>query len=278
MKPKIDPSTVNWTRAKALHSDLKSHARRSLAGQILLGKELVSLKKKLGFTRGGDRYGSNGPNGHCVRLVGNAATWEELCISELGVSDRTVRRWIQCFQTALERSRRNLKSAKGGEARKLWNDACRLLEIPADELTGSELEELSLIVEQVAADETQASLLADLGKEKSNQVPKNPTGKTGDPDKSWMTMSVETFHSEVIDLTKMLRDIRNADNLRAGIHSLALKSDVPEELTLYKLKGLLEDLFESEVAGMLKFVEEEIVAKSTGRPPKRIRKSKARRS
>lgn len=279
MKSNSQQTAVDWSRAKTLHSDLKSHARLSLAGQILLGKELVSLKKKLGFTRGGDRHGTNGPNGHCVRLIGNASTWEELCISELGVSDRTVRRWVQCFQTALERSKRNLKSAKDAEARKLWNAACRLLEIPAEELTGDELEELGRIVEHVAADETQASLLADLGKEKTHQVPTNPMGKTGSPGRTMAIMTAESLYHQFEELTRAFDDKKQAVELMSGIADLPLADPDPEKLTLFKFKGMLEDILHGKVVGKLvKMVDDAIESQShaTGKAPKSPRRSKAR--
>lgn len=284
MKAKPAQITVDWSRAKGLLADLKSHVRRSLAAQVLIGKELACLKKKLGFTRGGDRYGSNGPNPQCVGLVGKPGTWEELCKSELGISDQTATRWIRCFESATERAKaRRNKARRENNADELitWELACRLLTIPADELDGKELEQLAECVGRIVDHDSQADLLDELGISKRPAGP--PIGPKAKPDKDvsreerWAGYSVTAFCADIDEIRKTIRDIRNADELRVGIHKMPLTHPDQDKLTLYKMKGMLEDLFQGEVAGMLKFVEDEIKSRSAGKPPKSIRKPRAAR-
>ena len=47
-----------WDNARNLLAGIKQALRISLAGQVLLGQELHTLKKDLGFRHGGDRKSS----------------------------------------------------------------------------------------------------------------------------------------------------------------------------------------------------------------------------
>lgn len=278
MKPQ--QITVDWTRAKGLLADLKSHVRRSLSAQVLIGKELASLKKRLGFTRGGDRRGSNP---QCVGLIGKPGTWEELCKSELGISDQTATRWIACFESATERAKaRRNKARRENNADELitWELACRLLTIPAEELDGKELVQLAECVGRLVDHDSQANLLEELGISKRPAGP--PIGPKAKPERKdtsdpWMDISVKGICAHFEELAKSLRDIRTADELRVGIHKLPLTAEEPDKLSLYKIKAVLEGVLEGEVGGLLKFVEDEIKARSTGEPPKRARKTKISR-
>ncbi len=281
MKAQPQQTAVDWSRAKGLLADLKSHVRRSLAAQVLIGKELASLKKKLGFTHGGARRGSS-------RQIGDLKSWSELTSAELGIPDRTADRWIQCFESATARAKaRRNKARRENNADELitWELACRLLTIPADELDGKELEQLAECVGRIVDHDSQADLLDELG------IAKRPSdlqpGKGGDTRKGdkmtdevgWLGYSAKAIHDQFNGICEMMQDIRKADYLKSSLHELPLSNPDPEKLTLYKFKGILEDVLHGEVAGLLKFVEEEIASKSQGPPVKARRKSrKARKS
>jgi len=82
---------ASWERARQILFGIKQHLRLSIAGQALLGMELLALKKELGFLgRGGDRK-SNRQN---VALK----TWEKWVSDELTICERTADRMIDCYE------------------------------------------------------------------------------------------------------------------------------------------------------------------------------------
>ncbi|RYG95365.1 MAG: hypothetical protein EON58_14310, partial [Alphaproteobacteria bacterium] len=98
---KSQKPNTDWTRAKGLLAELKSATRRSLSAQVLLGKELRFLKKKMGFQRGdADRFSSKPAQcgfGDFQRVTENETpkTWEKWCQAELGISDDTADRYLR---------------------------------------------------------------------------------------------------------------------------------------------------------------------------------------
>lgn len=137
------PKKPDWSRARGLHSELLSSVRRSLAAQVLIGKELKALKIREGIVRGKNQW-----------VERPSPTWEARCREELGITSKTGDRWIDLFDAALERAKQHKKTEP---------EALRLLLIPADELDGNELDALAACVDRLVENDTQAGLLEELG-------------------------------------------------------------------------------------------------------------------
>lgn len=261
---KSTDQTSEWSRARGLLADLKSATRRSLSAQILLGKDLASLKRKLGFTPGGDRKGSSRQIGDLIR------TWPEWCAKELeGTSDRTADRWIQCFEAALKRA----KARKSKEP-----NACRLLEIPAAELTGDELEQLETCVDRLVDQDTQAGLLEELRIVKpSNKLTGGDTSASAKPARQmtleeWAKETFQRIPREFDELERDIFRIKDAPEYRLLLQELPIDSPEDGAASLMGIKECLERVLGGGLAKILKDVESAIDAKMHGTPPKRSRR------
>lgn len=252
MKPnqQTTPPAPDWTRAKSLLSELKISVRRSLSAQVLLGKELATIKRRL-FPHGGVRKGSSG---HDVHLK----TWDQWCKGELGICARTGNRWIDCFDLALERA----KKRKCTEPQ-----AARLLEIPADELTGDELEALAQVVQGLVAGDTQAGLLEELRiVKRSNSREGGDTSQNRNGAEAAFEQMVKDMFSKIRsgsgDLEKRIYRGCNGALFHAALEKLPLESEDKDAPTLSgirdELSGVLDDLrgvLDGELPKMLKSVD-----------------------
>jgi hypothetical protein len=258
-----------WSRARGLLAELKSATRRSLSAQILLGKELSGLKRKLGFTHGGDRKGSSP---HVADLIGEPRTWKKWCESELQISDDTAARWVQCFEAALKRAK--VRKAKEPEAG-------RLLEIPAAELTGDELELLAAVVDRLVDQDTQAGLLEELGIVKPSK--KLEGGDTSAFKKGERQMTMGEWAKEVFqriprefdELERGIFRIKDAPEYRLLLQELPIDSPEDGAASLMGIKECLERVLGGGLAKILADVESAIETKMHGTPPKRSRRNLA---
>lgn len=269
-----------WSRARGLLADLKSAARRSLSAQILLGKELLLLKKKLGFVGSGRRPKEKPQVAVIVR------NWDQWCRSELGISADTGDRYIACFDYALSRA----KACKTNEP-----EAFRLLVTPAAELTGDELDSLAAHVGRLvkwdgAAERplTQAQILEELGIVKpSKKLEGGDTSafKKGDRQmtlEEWAKESFEQIPMKFDDLESEILRIKGSPLYAEVLTSLELDSPdavaslvgIKESLqsVLDKAKACLERVLKGDLAKMLETVEGAIEEKMHGPAPKRSRK------
>lgn len=110
----------DWSRARQILEGVKLTARLSLAGRILLGHELLTLKMELGFCgRGGDRKtgedfekrlvsrsSSMKSKPFAAGLKSLHTTWEQCCNAELGVSDDYADKLIACYEAAKSKLKR----------------------------------------------------------------------------------------------------------------------------------------------------------------------------
>lgn len=266
-KQQTTSPSPDWTRAKGLLSELQSAVRRSLSAQVLLGKELAAIKKRLGFQGSGRREKENG---HDVAFL----SWDQWCQKELEICSRTANRWIQCFEVALKRA----KVRKRKEPQ-----AARLLEIPADELTGDELEQLAQMVQGLVAGDTQAGLLEELGIVKRPHVLKG--GDTSqfrkDPQAIFDQMMIDAF-SEITrglgQLEKRIFQERNRAEFQAMLDFIPLASEEENAPCLYAIRDSLTAVFDGELPKMIEAVNQTIKEKEnpgTVAKPRRLKHTKA---
>jgi hypothetical protein len=260
-KHQITPAAPDWTRAKGLLADLNSAVRRSLSAQVLLGKELSSIKKRLGFILGHNQW--------VPQVAEPSKSWGAWCKAELGVSVDTGDRWIRCFDAALKRA----KARKAREPK-----ACRLLEIPADELTGDELAALAEVIQGLVDGDTQAGLLEELRIVKpANPTPGGDTSnKSGNGDQVAFEQMVFDLFSEITSglgqLEKKIFRGRSRAEFQAMLEWIPLASDDKNSPCLYAIRDSLRGVLDGELPKMIEAVESTIREKeSPGMPAKRGR-------
>lgn len=251
----------DWTRAKSLLSELQSAVRRSLSAQVLLGKELRTIKKRLGFILGRNQW---------VPQTAAPTSWGEWCKAELGISNDTADRWIRCYEGALTR-------AKARKARE--PQACRLLEIPADELTGDEIEELARLVDGLVDGDTQAGLLAELRIVKpANKLPGDDTSQSKNGVQKTLNQMVFDLFSEITkgfgELEREIYRGRKREVFHAALETLPLASEVEGAPCLYAIRDALRGVLDGELPKMIEAVERRIQEKEKPGMPAKTRRVK----
>lgn len=269
---KTPDQNSEWSRARGLLVEFKSAARKGVSAQILLGKELALLKKKLGY------LGKNAARGPEGQFVPPGKTWDQWCQEQLGVCSKTADRYIACFDYALRRAKAH--KAKNPEA-------LRLLVTPAAELTGDELDLLAAhvghLVEHFGADGkslTQSQILDELG---ISKAPRTLIGGDTSEHRKATDDEVTGFYANTLfgrirrEMEAMEKSIfRTIDHQAYQIllAKLPLNSPDPEAPTLIGIKESLEQVFTGRLARVLEDVKSAIEAKMQGPPPKRaVRKS-----
>ena len=254
MKPK--PPAADWSRAKSLLESLRAHTRLTLAAQILIGKELSLIKLKLGFVHGRNQW---------TRQRGESSqTWNEHCRKELGIPDRTADRWIKCFEAAVKLAKRHKKNRP---------EAFRLLQTPAAELAGGELDQLAECVEKIVERDpksgdgeslTQRELMEEAGLFKNTPTSgrdKSPKGKRDESDDYYVQSLFESFTSGISDEIKHFRRTRKGVPFEARLEEMPIRSSDPDAPSLEKLKNELDHLVRDEVTPVLKEIEAAIQRK-----------------
>lgn len=245
------PAAPDWSRAKGLLADLNSAVRRSLSAQVLLGKELATIKARLGFTHGRNRW---------TPQIAVSRNWGEWCTAELGISDDTANRWIRCFEAALKKA----KARKSKEPK-----ACRLLEIPADELNGDELAALAELIQGLVVGETQAGLLEELRIVKpSNTTPGgNTSNNSGNGTQAAFEQMVFDLFSEITSgfgqLEKKIFRGRSRAEFQAMLEWIPLASDDKDAPSLYAIRDSLLGVLDGELPKMIEAVESTIKEKES---------------
>jgi hypothetical protein len=267
MKPQSQQTAVDWTRAKGLLADLKSAALRSLAAQVLLGKELEFLKKSLGFA-GSGRRPKEKPQ---VAVFNDPTTWQAWCKAELDISDDTANRWIKCFESALERAKRtNNKKARP--------EAVRLLQMPAAEMDGSEIQALAACVDRLVDRTTQQDLLRELGILKDTGLKGGDTSAFQQEYKpSPFDVMANALFSDIArkldGVKKEILSTRHHTDYRLLLQELPLESPGPLSPSLQGIKRALEEVIQGDLAKIISDIDEAINRKMHGPAPKGARKS-----
>jgi hypothetical protein len=273
MKSPVEtPAAVDWSRARALLADLKSAVRRSLAAQVLLGKELDFLKKTLGYAGKGS---NRGPEGQFVVTV---KSWNQWCQDEMGVTSRTADRWIHCFESAVERAKRHKKTQP---------QALRLLQMPAAEMDGGEIEALAACVDRLVDDSTQRELLFEIGILKDTRLTGGDTPRSNKSaeetlSEAWAVVFFAGIRRKLDEVKREIFRNRDGVDYRFKLKALPLTPDPDdqERPCLQGIKRTLEEVLQGDLVKVIQDVEAEIEERGkaadaiTPRPRKKPAKSK----
>lgn len=244
----------DWTRARSYQEGIKFAFRVSLAGQILLGQELQTLKVELGFVgRGGDRRSKP----HDAVLKSLNRTWDQWCKSELnGTSADTADRLIQTYEGA----KAKLKKL-GGQPRLI-----QLLETPPAKLDDEAHKTLREMVDKIEWGDSQKALLEDYRIAKAAaKIAGGDTSKSS-PKKTELEAEQLAFAffgkatSSITKLEKHVQNLRVAPDYEGFLHTLPLHREGPDGLSLHGLKLTLEAALTGDLPKMLEDVKAAIAA------------------
>lgn len=228
---KVDEVTTPdlWQPARDYYSAAQRFLKASVACQVMLGFELVNLKKNLGYIQGGKRKKQKA---HDALF----ASFEEHVKAEIGISKDTARRFINMSEAV----KRRLKSCYKN---------LPLLEKPITEYTDDELKILDKAVELATDGETQKSLLIEWKIAKKPQGSACEGGDTTsddddeeDEEPTMQQLAFALFASPLQDLC----NLRTHGDYEKALSALPLNSDDPDEPSLIAMKqnteGLLNDI------------------------------------
>jgi hypothetical protein len=230
----------DWSRARSIMDGIKTAMRLSLAGQVLMGHELLTLKSALGFTGSGRRKESR----QIVAFPSMNQTWEDWCKSELGIADRTADRMIETYEAAKSRI------AKLGGDKHL----ALLLETPPAKLTEEDHNVLGTMVDRLVWGETQSSLLEEfrIVKRAVNLEGGDTSAhrKKVDPNTAAQQLAFIFFSpipATLAKLDKTLGNLRCNSDYQGFLHALPLTSSTPEQVSLSSLEALLQHALEGDL-------------------------------
>ena len=266
----IESRTPQWDRARMILEATKTACRASIAGQVILGGELMALKSELGFNGGGRR--KELPHGAVINSI--PRTWPELVRAELGISEDTGDRFIGCFKIIQKRGK-----ALGDES-----ETFRLLSAPPSTLNESDRKDLGKIVNELLRDDGQKELLQELKivngthRLKGGDMPaKKAPADSGDV----TVLASIHFRNLFNDLAKLEREVRRGrddGNFKSFLYVLPLEpADSPDVVGLMDYRFQFEKLktaIEEDLAGLLTEINKAIEPQMQGTAPKRVRKIK----
>jgi hypothetical protein len=157
-----------WDSARQYLAGVQQALRLSIAGQVLIGMELMQIKKDLGFTHGNNKGGPRGQFVHTER------TWAEWVTAELGVSYKSADRMILMFDAARSRIKKigHTGDLPGGSKKLALICDAR----PAT-LSPEDREKLAAVVERITDGASQSELLEELRLVKKHAMPPDTTGR-----------------------------------------------------------------------------------------------------
>ena len=243
----IQPTEIiapDWSRARAIMDGIKTAARLSIAGQVLLGHELLTLKSDLGFLGSGRRKEKpqlavfNSPD----------RTWSDWCKQELDISNDTADRLIETYQAAKAR----LKKLGGDQ------QLVTLFDTRPTDLTTEDRETLATIVDRLVWGETQSSLLEEWHIVKRT---KNLEGgdtsrhrKEVDPATPAQQLAFAFFSpipTTLAKIDKVVGNLRHHSDYQGFLHTLPLTSTTPEQISLTSLEATLQSVLEGDLVKAL---------------------------
>lgn len=224
----IDP----WARPREILGGIQLALRLSVAGQVLLGHELASLKKDLGYGHGANK---SGPSGHFVKTE---KTWPELIKENLGISWRTADRMIDSFEAAKVRLKKlgHLGTLPDGE-KKLE----LLFTARPSGMTDDDREALAKVVDKLVDGDSQSALLQELKISKFH-VPltggDTSAHKKDKPSEAELMgqLAFKFFHP----VAEALHAFRINTDREAFLHTVALYSPDEDTISLTTLERDLE--------------------------------------
>jgi hypothetical protein len=234
----------DWSRARSIMDGIKTAMRLSLAGQVLMGHELLTLKSALGFVgRGGDRS-----KPQTAVLPSMNRTWDDWCRSELGISPDTADRMIETYEAAKSRI-----AKLGGD-----QHLALLLETPPAKLTDEDRNVLGTMVDKLVWGETQSSLLEEFRIVKRTQnLEGGDTSKHKqkiDPNAAAQQLAFAFFSpipSTLAKLDKTIGNLRHHSDYQGFLHTLPLTSSTPEQISLSSLESTLQTALEGDLVKAL---------------------------
>lgn len=239
----------DWSRARFLLGRIKTAIRLSIAGQVLLGMELLTLKTELGFLgRGGDRRSK--PQVAVLKSTLNQS-WDDHCKSELGISADTADRKIELFEAAKARVRK-----LGGN-----DKLAGLLETHPAKRTEEDEKILGDMVNKLVDGESQRTLLEELKIAKVHVALKGGDTSAHQPKKpaNVEQLAFAFFRPVAETITKAARAV---ENLRLGpdyqrlLYTLPLVSAEPGQPSLAALEAQLQGALEGDIAKALQEIRE----------------------
>jgi hypothetical protein len=188
----IETGDPRWDRARKMWSECQASFWRTMEGMVMLGGELLDLRKSLGFEGSGGSRKSN------TQVVGLQRTWSDWCETELQISDETSRRYIKCFEAIQARAKR------------IKDDSLpiHLLGTPAGELSDQDRNVLRTIITTLINGDSQQAMLLEL---RINQPKPVNGGDTSAARKAKLAkmnsaMAAELFQNAFASLTKGLSE------------------------------------------------------------------------
>lgn len=247
----------DWSRAREILAGIKTCVRLTLAGQVLLGQELQTLKVELGFAGSGRR--KEKPNDLAFKSLNR--TWEQWCKAELGISDQGAANFIATYEAA------KLRVKKLGGRPKLLS----LLETHPAKIDAEGHKLLSGMVDKLVDGETQKSLLEELKLVKFHVALTGGDTSKSKPKKDLQQAAQQlafAFFSPipatVAKVEKAIGNVRLAPDYQRYLHTLPLTSADPKEVSLHGLKATIEAALKGDLAKALDDVEAAIAAKMAG--------------
>lgn len=233
----------DWTRARAYMEGIKTFARLSLAGQILLGHELQTLKVELGFAgRGGDRRSK--PQFEVLKSLNR--TWDQWCKSELGISDSTADRIIATYEAAKNKLRK-----LGGQPLLIG-----MLDTSPTKIPDEQRKALAMLVDRLEWGESQSQLLADFGiTKKPSTLTGGSQGKPAKKQDANVGQMAFAFFAKVPEsvgkLAKTVGNLRLSPDYNGYLAALPLSSPDPGKPSLESLEALLEAAISGDLPKLL---------------------------
>ena len=219
-----------WDRPRQILEGIKLAVRLSLAGQVLLGMELASLKKDMGFAGKGRNVGPDGKFFHPVK------TWPQLIEENLKISYKTANNFIDCFEAAKARIKKlgALKTLPSGSKKLELLFGSR----PAS-MTDADRATLAKAVDKLVDGDSQTDLLKELKIIKFH-VPL--TG--GDTSQHKKVTEEQLMHQLAFNffspIAQGLQRLRMDNDREAFLHALDLHSGDEDAITLTTLERDLE--------------------------------------
>jgi hypothetical protein len=222
-----------WDTARNILAGIQQALRISIAGQVLLGQELKTLKKDLGFVHGGDRRSS----AHDEHLIHQ--TWAEWVKSELGLSRPTADRMIEMFDAARARLKKISHTADlPGGTKKL----ALLFDARPSTMADEDREKLQQVIERITDGASQKELLEELRLVKRH----DSSGIGGDtsahkkPKPSDAEIMGQLAFTFLRPLADTLHGLRTNPDREAYYHTIPITSGDDSEITLTSLENDLE--------------------------------------
>lgn len=238
----IDATGPDWSRARSLAEGIKHHFRLSLAGQILLGHELQTLKIELGFAgRGGDRS-----KAHNAPLLSLNRTWDQWTKAELGIGHDSANRLIETYEAAKSKVKK-----LGGQTLVLT-----LLETPPAKLHQEDRTILASMVDKLEWGDSQKQLLEEFRLVKRHEATTGgDTSAHRTPKPAAAQQLAFAFFRPVEQtvgkLQRAVESLRLAPDYQRLLHVLPLVSAEPGQPSLTSLEAEIESAIQGDLAKAL---------------------------